>query len=390
MLLAAPPARVYICQGSAYHATDRCEGGLVHLPRCSPDQSAGREKGPTPLPALRGPLTYYLMDCLICHARPADAVGSHIISHLLLESMSNGPVKGRDREQNFDIRATGSKAYFGRGVLPETIQDTMGRELDETDATQNFYVRDNIFCTVCEKRLAVFESLYKEKIHPALSAGRSLNERQQPVAYVFWLSIIYRCAVTGFDDFVVTPGLLDMLRIVVNQVLADTPAQTEQNCLQEPIAFNLFIGYLPAAADNSTNVVELQKEVGSPYLLAINQHILLLDYQFDQVPALEQRLSVGLPIANPGLTTTLFSLAQRLLLIRFFHRVSADRFKLQVTQNFQRAYFEQHRQDPSANRVESFMTELKSGSELPTVKYSEKRVQELIQRHVTGPPTGQA
>jgi hypothetical protein len=29
MLLASPPARVYVCQGSAsyaYHATDRCEG----------------------------------------------------------------------------------------------------------------------------------------------------------------------------------------------------------------------------------------------------------------------------------------------------------------------------------------------------------------------------
>lgn len=48
---------------------------------------------------------YLLMLCLICTLREADATGSHLIPHSVLESMSNDGVKGRDVEQNFQLGA---------------------------------------------------------------------------------------------------------------------------------------------------------------------------------------------------------------------------------------------------------------------------------------------
>jgi hypothetical protein len=325
------------------------------------------------------------MDCLICHARPADAVGSHIISHFLLEDMSNGPVKGRDKEINFQITSAGSTVYIGRRVLPETIEDTLGRGLDDTDEKQNPYVRDNIFCTVCEKRLSAFESLYKQKVHPILSTGRPLSPQLHQVAYVFWLSMIYRCAITRFGDFVLTPGIVALLAQTVNDVLADTPAETEQNCQAQPIAFNLFLGYLPAVADNSNNVVLLQQFPKSPYWLAVNHYVVLFDYTLGQVADLGNDMGVTLPISAPGLTTALFSEQERLTLLRLFQTVAADRFWNEQQRAFHHAYFQHHRRSPSEAQFSAYAAELTGGDELYTVKYAPARVQRLMRKHILSP-----
>ncbi|GAA3969847.1 hypothetical protein [Hymenobacter antarcticus] len=329
------------------------------------------------------------MNCLLCNQREANATGSHIISHLVLEDMSNGgSVRGRDKEQNFRITGTGSQAYFGRQVLPETIEETMGRELDETDATQNFYVADNIFCTVCEKRLGVFESLYKQKVVPTLASGNTLTEHQQALAYGFWLSTLYRCAITGFDGYVMAAALQDISGLLVNQLLDDRPAQIEQNCLrvkqlaQHLGPFNLFVGYLPVEADNSNNLVLLPQAGENSRLVAINHYVLLFDYALPQVPTLEQYVGVGFGIQQPGLSIKFFSLAERTTMLRYFQNIAAGRFWQNVAQIFLQAYWQRLRRLPTSAEWRTFQTALTEGDELPTVKYSEQRVQRLLEEHI--------
>jgi len=329
------------------------------------------------------------MTCLICNQREANATGSHIISHLVLEDMANGgAVKGRDKEQLFSVTGAGSQAFFGRQVLPETIEQTMGRGLDETDAAQNFYVADHIFCTVCETRLGVLESVYKQKVVPALSRAQALTESQYQLAYVFWLSTIYRCAVTQFDDYALPADQQAVLGSLVNQLLADTAAQTELNSRQiaeEALrlgSLNLLVGYLPTAEDNSNNVVHLPRQGEISRLLAINHYILLFNYTSAQVDGLEQTVGVGFSINQPGLSLRFFTLAERSEVLAYFHGLSAERFWAARQQIFVQAYQQRLHRLPSEAEWRAYQQAVVSGDELPTVKYSEQRMQRVLEEHL--------
>ncbi len=322
------------------------------------------------------------MLCPICLEREANAVGSHIISHFLVESMNNDGVQGRDREQSFRITNLGSQAYFGRQVLPDTIQETMGRPYEDSDATQNPYVEDNTFCTVCERRLSVLESRYKKRVEEPLAQGRALTAAQQQLAYCFWLTMLFRCAVTQFDGFQLPDPLLAELQAVTSHLLADSPDQLEQNCQQQSIRWNLFIGYFSPAADSSHNTVLLPGSGITLSILTINQYVLVFDFDLGQVAGLEAQLGVGLGVQQAGVTIRTFTVQERETLLHLFHAIAADRFLRLLARDFVAAYQEHHDRQPAAERVQGFINELIAGEEPATVKYAEQRIAQLTRLHI--------
>lgn len=322
------------------------------------------------------------MICPICLEREANAVGSHIISHFLLQSMTNDGVRGRDREQSFQITNLSSQAYFGRRVSPETIEETMGRPFDESDATRNHYVEDNIFCTVCEHRLAVLESRYNERVEVPLAQGRTITAAQQQLAYCFWLTMFFRCAVTQFTGFRLPDSLVSELQAVTNNLLADSSDQLERNCQQQSIRWNLFTGYFLPTADSSRNTVLLPSAGSTPSLLTINQYVVVFDFELDQVPKLEAQLGVSLGVQQTGVTIRTFTAEERETLLHLFHAIAAQRFLRLLAQDFVTAYQEQHGDQPAAEQVERFIDELTAGEEPATVKYAEQRIEQLTQLHI--------
>lgn len=54
---------------------------------------------------------------------------------------------------------------MGRSVLPESIEETLGRSITDEELQNNryHYVRDHIFCFMCEENLSHFESLYSSQ-----------------------------------------------------------------------------------------------------------------------------------------------------------------------------------------------------------------------------------
>lgn len=324
------------------------------------------------------------MLCLICNLREADATGSHIIPHSVLESMYNDGAKGRDMEQNFQLGGGGSAAYFGRRVLPEKVEQTIGRALtdDEIDTEPNPYVADHIFCISCEKKLSFFESLYKQKVAVRLATNKPLSPQQACIAHYFWLSVIYRCAVTNFNHFQLDMGQRAALHGIVNAILAESEADTERNCLARPVAENLFIGYYKPGEDSGRNAVFLHLEKQNPYLLFINQYVLVFNYQLPQVPALETELRVSLGIVADGTTIKVFADQERNLLLAYCWALAAHYLVEEFKVNFARRYQQRHRRAPRLMVVEAFIFELTTVKVLETMKYTTARIEQLTRKYL--------
>lgn len=85
--------------------------------------------------------------CLLCAKAPADRKGSHLVPAGLLKSM----IGNRSYEEGYAIEPSSDdpiRGFFGRNNLQNT----------NTAITPNEFVADHIFCTACEKRLAVVEN----------------------------------------------------------------------------------------------------------------------------------------------------------------------------------------------------------------------------------------
>lgn len=327
--------------------------------------------------------------CVICHRHEADEVGSHIISRFLLESMYNNGAKGLDKEQSFGIGAEGSTAFFGRSVLPEVIEETLGRPSTDadTDGVPNVYVIDHVFCVDCEKKLSFFESLYKRKVAEPLARSKKLTEQQLRIAHFFWLTIIYRWAATRFGNIQIERSTMMELAIITNDIVvnAASAADIEQNCLEVPITNNLFIGYLPLTEDSSRHQVLSHPEKYEPYLLFVNQYLLVFNYQHpEQIAQLEAELGVSLDITDSGTSLKIFSLAEREAITAYTWELATPYLEQQFKDVFIERYTEHHGQPPSADIAEAFYMEY-TQTDLPeTVKFATQRQAELIQKYIHG------
>lgn len=325
--------------------------------------------------------------CVICHRREADEVGSHIISRFLLESMYNDGAKGANKEQSFQIGAEGSMAYFGREVLPETIEHTLGRPGTDadTDGIPNVYVRDHVFCVACEKKLSFFESLYKVKVDVPLSRGKELTEQQLRIAHFFWLTIIYRWVATRFGHLQLERPTIVELAMITDAIIGNAASaeEIEQNCLNVSITNNLFIGYLPFSADNGRHQVFSHPEKQEPYLLFVNQYILAFDYHLpEHVAQLESELEISLGITASGTSLKVFSVEERETAIKYFWELAAPYLAQQFKDVFIERYTKHHKRPPQPAIVEAFFGEYTQADLPETVKYAAQRQAQLIQKYI--------
>lgn len=325
--------------------------------------------------------------CLICHRHEANEVGSHIISRFILESMYNDGAKGSNKEQNFQLSGEGSIAYFGREVLPETIEQTLGRPVtdEDIDGIPNIYVRDHIFCKACEKKLAYLESLYNKKVAVALASGKTLTEQQMRVAHFFWLIIIYRWAITRFGNLQLARPTLVQLATITDAIVvsATSEAEIESNCLNYPITHNVFIGYFPLGKDSGRHQVLSHPEKDNPYILFVNQYILAFNYQrLDQLEPLTVELGVPLGVTAGGTCIKVFPAAEREVLLIYFWQLAAHYLVMEFRHNFIERYTAQHQRPPHPGLTEAFIAEYTQADLLETVKYSTQRQEELMQKYI--------
>lgn len=169
--------------------------------------------------------------------KKANKKGSHVIPHFLIKSMvnDNQNEKERDKEVSFKMESNFSGLYFGRGVLPDKIQEILRRDLteEEVETIENHYVVDYFLCEQCEKRLSVIEAYYSEKSKSFTEKGKlRTNKVESHVALLFWYSILWRISVTGTLGLELKGKEEKRVRHLLNLCLSDNKKKLLENSVQ--------------------------------------------------------------------------------------------------------------------------------------------------------------
>ncbi|KAB2868778.1 MAG: hypothetical protein F9K37_09545 [Bacteroidales bacterium] len=109
--------------------------------------------------------------CKICKRNAADETGSHLLTAWLIASVYDESGRNRDYEIIFNMNEKFfRKPYFGRNILPDKIEDIIGKKKEEIDFKnqKHAFVENHIFCKHCEKRFKIIEDEFLNKIHRKL------------------------------------------------------------------------------------------------------------------------------------------------------------------------------------------------------------------------------
>lgn len=327
------------------------------------------------------------MDCLICKKNTADKTGSHIIPHFILESYLNEPgVIGRDKGISFRLDETSSDFKFGREVIPEKQEKLLGREATEDEINESTFeqhhVEDYIFCSSCEKKLSYLESLYKSKVSGEIEKGNNLSADKIKIFHLFWLSVILRCSVSRKSNFALQPELEIKVRATINEILGNTVEKTENNCLTTHFPYKLQVFVNVTAPDKTSNCVLLHPVYKSPYLLFINEYILLFEFTNDsQIGELAEHLHIK--VSSDHTELSYVSDKDWKNVRTFCKTIKAKQMYRATMDRFKKYYFEKHSRLPDETLVELFMNEFTSDNSTmeEVTKYSEARLKSLLEKY---------
>ena len=331
------------------------------------------------------------MVCKICLIRDADFEGSHVIPHFIIAPGISDGSTSRDLEQSFQIGHGGSDFYFGRSVLPETLENTLGRPVtnEEIENNTHHYIRDNIYCTQCESELSRFESLYNEEVAPALLQRLALSERQKNIAHYFWVSIILRCSVIEFTGFKLIVTLEQEVRGEINGILSPSQREIEEKCMLQPRVRNVFIGFMaePVDAEDITrNMTLLHPGKVSPYLLVVSSYVIIFDYDdVNQLTNVLQEIGINSTVSyEPGTIIQYITAEERNLVIRYCAGLEAEQFVDDTLREYTEAFVLNQHCLPSQLQTQVFFSDLLDETVPVTVKFSRSRVVDIIRKHTEG------
>lgn len=150
------------------------------------------------MPALKIPR--YDDNCALCRVAKADKTGSHLAPNFLVHGAFSFDGKGgrfREIVTRDNLNTQSRWLFYGQEVSPEAISADSGRSLTDEELEGNINVLecDNLFCSRCEARFALLESEYAKFYRGEKAA---VNAR---VAYLFWLSVLWRMGVGRMSIF---------------------------------------------------------------------------------------------------------------------------------------------------------------------------------------------
>ena len=138
--------------------------------------------------------------CKLCKTNDANQTGSHLIPFFLMKRVDGeGGSKERGKELGFKITSSDVKLYHGQSILPEKIEELIGKRTDEEieaskEESRTDVVIDNIFCSDCEKRFGALESHYSNSL--SKSGSKDFKSGVAPhISLLFWFGILWRMSI---------------------------------------------------------------------------------------------------------------------------------------------------------------------------------------------------
>jgi hypothetical protein len=330
-----------------------------------------------------------MSQCLVCNIMEADKSGSHVIPHFILESMQNEPgVNGRDKGITFKLGETSSDLRFGRALSPEKFESLLGRAPSETEiensVREQYHVEDHIFCTSCETKLSYLESLYKSEVDKSIQEGRKLTADQFKIAQFFWLMVILRCSVVPNTDFSLEKGLENKVKAITNRILSNSLQETKSNCLNTNLPFSLRILVNTTTFNKTRNSILLHPNYANPYLLFINEYILLFNLQSESdITSLGKILKLNLKEDYGREEIKTLDADEWENVIEYCAGTKGKQFYAANVERFRKTYYSKYSMLPQDELTKAYMDEMVYDDTIEEhTKYSESRIQSLLKKYV--------
>lgn len=163
--------------------------------------------------------------CTLCRQMPANKTGSHMVPNSLAHPSFSWDAKGKRFHEalNHDfLNALDQNCQFYGREVPEWrfAQGEGKNEVSDEDLAKNInqLEYDNEFCSKCEDRFGVLESAYSQYYN---RQQRRITPR---VAYLFWLSVLWRMSMGSMSIFMDMEDELSLRRLLDDNML-DTVKQ---------------------------------------------------------------------------------------------------------------------------------------------------------------------
>lgn len=223
--------------------------------------------------------------CKLCNLNVANKTNTHVVPHFLIESMINVEgKKGRGRELSIAIGKGVANEYFGESVLPEKIEEFLGKttltdeEVEKIKEEQHHFSVDYFFCSDCENRFSEIENIYS-KVKPVTQEDNTtLVSIPTSLSFLFWSSIIWRLSVTGISEFKIDSKEEKKLRNILNLILTTNKNQLIINCeLHKTLIDKYAYILLKVNGDPKTlpGMCFGNPNLSMPYSFILNNYILL-------------------------------------------------------------------------------------------------------------------
>ncbi len=160
--------------------------------------------------------------CMLCQKAEAIVTNSHIVPRFIIQRFFN-----LDGSNTRDIEAVDSWSLqdgenyrnFGTDASADIFEKVLGFKVTQSEIEEytksRTLARDYVFCSHCEKRFGVIETLYSEI---ARNPGRAYNHA---IPYLFWMSVIWRMSAVGMG-IKLSVQHEEKLRKILNNSLAET------------------------------------------------------------------------------------------------------------------------------------------------------------------------
>lgn len=157
--------------------------------------------------------------CSLCQRNVADQTGSHIIPHFLMKRIDNEKgSNSRDKELGFRYGKLETNSYYGRSILPETLETIFGKEKPD-ESYRSGVIIDHLLCNSCEKAISKIESEYAKTLN-SFNEQSYYSKISSGLAFLFWISILWRVSVTGRLGLNLSLKEISRLQRILNKYLA--------------------------------------------------------------------------------------------------------------------------------------------------------------------------
>lgn len=225
--------------------------------------------------------------CCLCRVLPANKTGSHMVPNFLSHPTFSWDGKGKRFHEalNHDYlnAADLNCQFYGREVPEWRFAQGEGKtEVTEEDIAKNInqLEYDNEFCSGCEDRFGILESAYAQYYN---GQKKSIHPR---VAYLFWLSVLWRMSMGSMSIFMDMNDELPLRRMLDESILGTIKEIEDGNSNLGEWKYAIF--RIQGLKDGDKGILGYRKE-SSPYVVMYNDLVMVF---FHNNPS-DEELSLG-------------------------------------------------------------------------------------------------